>query len=272
MHFRASDGAKIAYRIIGTGQPLLCLAGLTRNATDFDYLEPHLPGVQMICMDYRGRGASDWTGAETYIIPREATDVIELLDHLKIDRIPILGTSRGGIVAMGLAVMARDRMAGVCFNDIGPVIDMGGLDRIKDYVGHNPAAKSFEACAKALKANSPGFDKVPDSRWMEEVTKHYVATDEGLLINYDPALKESFLAAYKAATPDLWPFFDALTGDPVALVRGANSDLLSRQTVTEMQARRPDMVFANVPDRAHIPYLDEPEAVGVVRKFLELCA
>ena len=61
IHFNASDGTRIAYRDTGEGRPLLCLAGLTRNASDFDYLAPHLDGVRMICMDYRGRGASAWS-------------------------------------------------------------------------------------------------------------------------------------------------------------------------------------------------------------------
>jgi pimeloyl-ACP methyl ester carboxylesterase len=58
----------------------------------------------------------------------------------------------------------------------------------------------------------------------------------------------------------------------VALIRGANSDLLTPQTVAEMQRRRPDMIFAEVPDRAHIPFLDEPEAVTVIRAFLKAVA
>jgi hypothetical protein len=36
-----------------------------------------------------------------------------------------------------------------------------------------------------------------------------------------------------------------------------------------MRARRPDMLFAQVPDRAHIPFLDEPESVAVITAFLQ---
>lgn len=273
MHLIASDGTRLAWRESGEGPPLLCLAGLTRNATDFDYLAPHLPGVRMICPDYRGRGASAWSGAESYTVPREAQDVLELLDHLHLPSVPILGTSRGGIVGMMLAAIAPDRVAGLAMNDIGPVIERAGLTAIMAYVGRNPAARTHAEAAEVLGERLPGFENVPEGRWLEEARKHYVETEEGLRINYDPALRDSFMAAYEAEVqPDLWPLFEALEGKPVALIRGANSDLLSRATAEEMRRRRPDMIFAEVPGRGHIPFLDEPEAVAAIRAFLRACA
>jgi pimeloyl-ACP methyl ester carboxylesterase len=106
------------------------------------------------------------------------------------------------------------------------------------------------------------------TRWLEEARKHAVETPEGLRLTYDPALREAFLAAFEGPPVDLWPLFDALAGLPLALIRGANSDLLTAATAAEMQRRRPDMGFAEVPDRAHIPFLDEPEAVALIRTFL----
>ena len=119
-HFTAADGARIAYRDEGQGLPVLCLAGLTRSMDDFDYLAPTLAGCRMIRMDYRGRGQSDWTGAATYTVPQEGADALALLDHLGIAKAAIVGTSRGGLIAMYLAAVARDRLLGVCLNDVGP--------------------------------------------------------------------------------------------------------------------------------------------------------
>jgi pimeloyl-ACP methyl ester carboxylesterase len=93
----------------------------------------------------------------------------------------------------------------------------------------------------------------------------------GLNINYDPALREAVLGASDNLNPDLWPFFDALEGLPLGLIRGANSDLLTEDTADKMQARRPDMIYANVPDRGHVPFLDEPEALGALHIWLEQC-
>lgn len=264
--FITPDGARIAYADQGTGLPLLCLSGLTRTMADFDYLAPHLPPLRLIRMDYRGRGGSEWTGAATYTVAQEAMDVLALLDHLGLDRVAILGTSRGGLVAMVLAAIAPARLMGVCFNDIGPVIARAGLERVGEYVGRNPAAKTHVAMAAVL-AGTPGFD-APASRWMEEAVKHYVQGPHGLRITYDPALRASYLAGMAAPPVDLWPMFDLLAGLPVALIRGANSDLIAMETVVDMQARRPDLIFANVPDRAHIPFLDERESLDVIGQFL----
>ncbi|KGB81635.1 MAG: alpha/beta hydrolase [Confluentimicrobium sp.] len=267
-YFTADDGARIAYRDTGSGQPLICLSGLTRNSADFDYLAPHLDGVRMICMDYRGRGASDWSGAASYTVLREAQDVIGLYTHLGLASAPILGTSRGGLVALMLAAMAADRVAGVCFNDIGPEVESVGLGRISDYIGRNPRAKTHAEAAAALAHSMTGFANVPENRWLQEARRHYTETPEGLKINYDPALRDAFLAAYEVEQPDIWPLYDLLAAKPVALIRGANSDLLSPRVVAQMARRHPGMIHAEVPDRAHVPFLDEPEALAAIRAFL----
>jgi pimeloyl-ACP methyl ester carboxylesterase len=267
--FTTTDGTRIAYTDQGSGTPLLCLSGLTRTIQDFDYMLPHLPPCRLIRMDYRGRGASQWTGAATYTVPQEAKDALELLDHLNIKQAALLGTSRGGLIAMVLAATARDRLLGICFNDIGPEIHKPGLARIMDYVGRNPRVKTHAELAEALPANMPGFANVPASRWLAEARLHYTETPQGLRITYDPALRESFLNAFKGPEVDLWPLFDACAGLPLALIRGGNSDLLTQSCADEMRRRRPDMGFANVPDRAHIPFLDEPQAVAILEAYLD---
>lgn len=270
--FTTSDGTRLAYQVEGEGLPVLCLAGLTRTMADFDYMVPHLPSCRLIRMDYRGRGQSQWTGAATYTLPQEGRDAVELLDHLGVEKAAIIGTSRGGLIAMLLAALAKDRLLGICLNDVGPEIHRPGLERIFDYVGRNPAVKTLTELAARLPRNMPGFANVPESRWLEEARIHYVQTDTGLRITYDPALREAFLAAFEGPPVDLWPLWDATAGLPVALIRGANSDLLTAACAAEMQRRRPDMIFAEVPDRAHIPFLDEPESVAVLRAFLGACA
>lgn len=266
--FTTSDGTRLAYRDEGAGLPLLCLAGLTRTMSDFDYMIPHLPPVRLIRMDYRGRGESQWTGAASYTVPQEGKDALELLDHLGVEKAAILGTSRGGLIGMMLAAVAHDRLLGLCLNDVGPEIARPGLERIFDYVGRNPSARTMADLAERMPRYSPGFANVPAGRWLEEVRKFYVETPEGLKITYDPALREAFLAAFQGPPVDLWPLWEATRGLPVALIRGANSDLLSVETTAEMLRRRPDMILAEVPDRAHIPFLDEPESVAALRAFI----
>lgn len=267
-HFTAHDGTQLYYTEEGSGLPVIALAGLTRNGADFNHVAPHLP-VRLIRPDYRGRGQSDWADPSTYTIPQEGADVLALMDHLGLEKAAILGTSRGGVIAMLLAATAKDRLLGVALNDIGPVIEDRGLDVIKDYIGRNPAQKTYDEAAAARAKLWTHFQDVPMSRWREEVEAHYQERDGRLVIRYDPKLRDAVLAAGAQPAPDLWPLFDALEGLPLALIRGANSDLLSKATADEMSRRRPDMLRADIVGRGHVPFLDEPDAVAVLQAWLE---
>ncbi len=267
--FTTSDGLRLHYTDEGSGLPILCLAGLTRTGADFNYVAPHLTGHRMIRLDYRGRGQSDWDADwHNYALPVECRDVLELLVHLSLDKVAIIGTSRGGLNAMGLAAGAKDKLIGVALNDVGPVIEPAGLDVIRGYIGRNPAAKSHEEIAATLAHIMVGFDDVPMSRWLEEARTHYAMTPEGLRITYDPKLRDAVIAAMEAPAPDLWPYFDALEGLPTLCLRGANSNLLSAATLEQMQERRPDMIAALVPGRGHVPFLDEPVAVNALNDWI----
>ena len=266
--FTAPDGARLAYRDEGAGLPVLCLAGLTRSMDDFDYLAPTLADCRMIRMDYRGRGQSAWTGADTYTVPVEGADALALLDHLGIGRAAVVGTSRGGLIAMYLAAVAKDRLLGVCLNDVGPQLRREGLEAIKDYVGRRPTVRTLAEVAERLPRTLRGFGEVPHGRWEEEAARLYRQVEDGVNLTYDPALRESFLAAFQNPDATAWPLFDALEGLPLALIHGEGSDLLGEDAVEEMRRRRPDMIYGKVPGRGHIPWLDEGESVGVVRTWV----
>ncbi|RII37975.1 alpha/beta hydrolase [Pseudooceanicola sediminis] len=267
-HFKAPDGASIYYEDTGTGTPLLCLSGLTRNARDFDFVAPHLPEVRMIRMDYRGRGLSEWTGPATYTVQTEAKDAVALLDHLGIARAAILGTSRGGLIALILAVTARNRLLGVAFNDVGPELSAEGLDNIAGYLGINPPFATLDAAA-AARLPDPAFPGVPFDRWRQVMANTNVETAAGLVITYDPTLRDAVFGDTPQATPDLWPLFDALSDLPCAVIHGENSDLLSSAVVARMADHHPGLITAHVPDRGHIPFLDEEPSLAALSLWLE---
>lgn len=269
--FSAADGTRLAYRDDGRGKVLLALAGLTRDGRDFDYLARHLPDVRLIRLDSRGRGGSDRADPETYTVAQEARDALALLDHLRIGRAAVIGSSRGGLLGMSMVALAPERVAGLCFNDVGPVLQRDGLMRIGTYMGVKPAVATLAEAADRMAAANPGFQNVPPLRWEEEAVRHYVQTPDGLALPYDPALRIGFDRAMAAPLPELWPLFDACAGIPLALIRGANSDVLARATADAMQARRPDLIRAELPGRGHVPFLDEPEALAAIRRWLALC-
>ena len=267
--FATSDETDIAYCDDGSGPVLLCLAGLTRNSSDFEKMAAHLPDFRIIRPDYRGRGSSardqDYSNYNPAV---EARDVVELLDHLGLEKVPILGTSRGGIVAMVLAATCRDRIAGVILNDIGPELDQAGLDRIVSYLGRQPEAMSLEEAARNVEAGAVGFANVPRDRWIEECLHRYSFENGRPVLNYDPNLRDAVLESLDHTPASLWPYFEALDGIPLALIRGENSDLLSREVMKKMQHRRPDMACLEVADRGHCPFLDEPECIELIRNFV----
>ncbi len=270
--FTTSDGLRIFFEDTGAGTPLLCLAGLTRNSLDFSFFAPHATDLRLITMDYRGRGQSDHDPDFTnYNILREAQDVIELLDHLALEKVTLLGTSRGGLVAMALAAGHGNRLAGVILNDVGPVIEPAGIVKIMDYVGKAPTATTYDEAATALQHfMEPQFPGVPLDIWRQQAEFQYAQTPTGLTLRYDPALHDALLAqAASGETPDLWPLFDALRAIPTGVIRGQNSDLLSAATVHEMHDHHPGLISAEVPDRGHVPFLNEPQSLTVIRKVLD---
>ncbi|MEO3476065.1 alpha/beta hydrolase [Phaeobacter sp. CAU 1743] len=273
-NFTTSDGLSLHYTDSAQGQalPLICLPGLTRDGQDFRYFAPHGARYRMITLDARGRGQSDLDPEITnYNVMREAQDVIELMDYLGLEQAAILGTSRGGMVAMVLAATAKDRLSAVVLNDVGPEIPQGGIARIMEYVGRRPAAKTYDKAAQTLAAlMAPAFPDVPPARWREEVEVFYDETPEGLSLRYDPRLRDALLEQAKAGPPpDLWPLFMALEGLPCGAIRGANSDVLSHETYLEMQRRLPALQAVELDNRGHVPFLDEPAALTLIHSVLD---
>ena len=271
MHFTTLDGLKLEYTDLGSGTPLLCLAGLTRNLADFDdLLAKRGATARFICLTSRGRRGSDFDRDwRHYSIVQESIDALALIDHLNLPKVTIIGTSRGGLIALALAAFAKDRLAGVLFNDVGPVVEPDGITGILTHLGRNPKfANLAEAGVGMAEFMSATFPDVSSTRWQVAASRWWVETTKGLEINYDPHLRDAFEAARNLPPFDLWPLFDALTGIPLAVLRGDNSTILSRATVAEMQFRNPQLIVQQVANRGHVPFLDEPDSLAAFDALL----
>lgn len=275
--FTTGDGLSLAYMDEpgGPGAPLLCLAGLTRCHRDFDRFAEAMNGRRrLIRLDARGRGASDRDPDFNNYNPMvEAGDALALLDLLGVDRAIVVGSSRGGLLAMTVAATRPERLAGAILNDVGPVIEPGGVENIMNYLGKPPRARTLEEAARGLEAAlGAAFSDVDPAFWREQAERSFVETEDGLALAYDPHLRDATLAQIEAAGPepqDLWPLFDLLAPIPTLVLRGANSDLLSVETVAQMKARKPDLQTAEIPNRGHIPRLDEPASLAAIGAFLD---
>jgi pimeloyl-ACP methyl ester carboxylesterase len=199
--------------------------------------------------------------------------VLTVLTALDIAPAVFVGTSRGGILSMLLASARPAAIAGVVLNDIGPVIDVQGLARIKGYVGNLPEPKSFADGAVILRRLfASQFPRLTQDDWIAFSRRAFKQQDGRLLPTYDVRLAKT-LEGIDLARPlqPLWTEFEALAHIPVLVIRGANSDVLSRATVAAMRARKPDLDAIEVADQGHAPLLMELETIGHISAFIAHC-
>ena len=283
-HFvTTQDGLKLHVRAYGSSAtaalPVVCLPGLARTGADFHRLASALADDAehpryVLALDYRGRGLSDYdSNPDNYSLPVELADVLSVLTALEIGRAVIVGTSRGGLLAMLLGSARPAALAGVVLNDIGPVIEPHGLARIKGYVGQLPQPKSFEQAAEVLRQLfSPQFPALSADDWMELAQRTFRGQGGRIIPDYDPKLADALRDVdIERPPPALWQQFDSLADVPMLIIRGANSDLLSPATLEAMQARRRRCETLVVPDQGHAPLLTDDETISRISSFVRCC-
>ena len=273
--FTTPDGHRLAYHDESEGPPLLCLAGLTRNSADFDYFTKALNApARILRLDMRGRGGSDADpNVHNYNIYKEAEDALALLDHLDIEIATILGASRGGINAMILASLAPGRVKAIILSDVGPEAEGKGFNRLLDDLGTQPPFKTLDEAAMAFEAKlSRAFEGHDTAYFRDIAARSYIETSDGLTLNYDPAIKQATLDQMMTVQEHghgLWPIWEDLKSLPVLLLKAANSNMVTAETLARMKAAKPDLELAIIPKTGHIPRLDEPEALVAIRAFLK---
>ena len=276
----ARDGLKLHLRDYGplaaTALPVVCLPGLARTASDFHELalalaEDETTPRRVLALDYRGRGLSeydrDW---KNYDIRVELDDMMQVLVATGIDEAVFVGTSRGGLLTMALAVARPAAIRGVVFNDVGPVIDARGLLRIRGYVGKLPAPRSFSEGAEILKRLfDQQFPILSDAEWEQMARRSWTDRDGALKPDYDiKLLKGMEELDLEAPLPVLWAYFDALKAVPMLAIRGANSDLLEEKTLQEMAERHPDCEIYTAPGQGHAPLLGSKDMIRRITKLV----
>ena len=277
----APDGlrlhARCYSRASAPGTPVVCLPGLARTSADFDVLAtalsrdgPHPRRV--IALDYRGRGLSQYDRDPTnYSLPVELADVLAVVTALEALPAVFIGTSRGGILTMLLAAVRPTAIAAAILNDIGPVIEPQGLMRIKSYVGKLPQPRNFEEGAEILRRLFHGqFPKLGLEDWLASARRIYKEENGRMVTTYDPKLATTMEGIdLEKPIPTLWKEFDALANVPLMVVRGENSDILSKKTIADMKTRRAEMQILEVNDQGHAPLLAERETIARIKEFVD---
>lgn len=255
---------------------LMCVHGLTRTGRDFDALARAMSGeYRVVCPDVAGRGRSEWLAdPHHYVLPQYVSDMVTLIARLNVEQLDWFGTSMGGLIGMGLAGLPKSPVRKLLLNDVGPRITAQALERIGAYLGLPVRFKTFEEGLAYLQTISTSFGRHTPEQWRElngAILKP-VQGAEGLEwgLHYDPALavpfRESPPEAVQAGELALWRMFEAAPG-PTLVVRGAQSDLLLRETVAEMVTRGKQVSTVEIPDVGHAPTFIDPAQIAIARDF-----
>ncbi|MBV5264177.1 alpha/beta fold hydrolase [Pinisolibacter aquiterrae] len=282
--FFARDGVVLAGRDYAPSRPtdrrpVVCLPGLTRNSRDFEPAVARLtagtggsPARRCVTFDFRGRGASERSHPSLYTPLQELDDTRLGLAALGIETITAFGTSRGGIVTMLAGLVAPGLVATAVLNDIGAVIELAGLLRIKGYVGRSlPEGIDWPTLITVVsQANRDEFPRLDAVAWERHARRLFRDVEGRPAMDYDPEIART-LDAVTAETPmpDLWAAFDTLTEIPILSVRGALSDLLTEETVAAMAARAPRLETLIVADQGHAPLFDDDLSLDGLVAFLD---
>ncbi|HNI82413.1 MAG TPA: alpha/beta hydrolase [Rhodocyclaceae bacterium] len=248
---------------------LMCVHGLTRNGRDFDDLARSLAHhYRVVCPDVVGRGQSEWLAVkDDYQLPTYVADMITLIARLNVETVDWVGTSMGGLIGMLVASLPEQPIRRLVLNDVGPVITVSSLRRIGEYVGKAPVFPSYEAGEAFIRAVSEPFGRLSDAQWRQLAVHSLKQTEAGWEMRYDPGIGEPFRKTPVLMDVELWSIYDAIAC-PTLVVRGAESDLLLRETAVEMGRRGPKASLFEVPHVGHAPTLMEPAQIAPIRDFL----
>jgi pimeloyl-ACP methyl ester carboxylesterase len=280
LFFRSHDDLILYARCYGgedlPGRTTLCLAGITRNSKDFHDLalalsrHPTQPR-RVYCLDYRGRGRSqydaNWRNYSPFI---ELLDVIALLTAQELSGLALIGTSRGGLIAMLLGVVRPSSIGCAVLNDIGPVIETAGLARILGYAGKIPLPRDWAEATRVIREiNKAQFPMLDEASW-RALAHQWFSEENGLpAASYDPNVGKALSEVdISKPMPEMWAHFEALAVKPVLVLRGENSDILSQRTLQEMHARDPDLQSFTLPNEGHAPLLRDPYSQRLIADFL----
>ncbi|CAM5583449.1 2-succinyl-6-hydroxy-2,4-cyclohexadiene-1-carboxylate synthase [Mycolicibacterium aubagnense] len=279
--YSSPDGLKLHARVYGEQNngslPVVCLPGLTRNARDFHELALYLSNEaeaqrKVVSFDYRGRGQSAYdTNVANYTVGVEANDILAGLDQLAIKQAAFIGTSRGGLIIHVLGMLRPTILKAIMLNDVGPALEIAGLAHIKSYLEKARRPQNLAEAVEAQKAaHGQDFPALTTADWERMVAAVYQEEDGKLVPDFDPKLVETLAALdLTKPLPTLWPQFEALGKVPTLAVRGANSRLLSKETLQEMARRHSRLQTVTVAGQGHAPFLENGELPGTIASFID---
>ena len=251
---------------------LVCVHGLTRSGRDFDRVAAALSSVyRVVCPDVVGRGLSSWLANPAYYtIPQYVGDMVTLVARLGVESVDWFGTSMGGLIGMAFAGLKDSPIRKMIVNDVGPHVEPVALERIGSYLGQPVSFATQQEVIDHAALLAQSFGPLTPEEWREINSPLVHERDGAWRFRYDPRIAEPFtmttpeLAALGEAA--LWQSFAAIEG-PVLVVRGEQSDLLSRETVAQMIAKGRNVSSVEIPGVGHAPAFLSADQIDIVKRF-----
>jgi cobalt-zinc-cadmium efflux system protein len=253
---------------------LLCVHGLTRRGSDFAVLARAMSDrYYVVCPDVVGRGNSDYlANPMLYGVPQYVSDMVTLIAHLQPQQLDWFGTSMGGLIGMVLAGIDQQPIRKLLLNDVGPRIDPAFFIRLMQYLSKPVVFDSQEKGLEYANLLTTTFGLHTTEQLRELNLPQIVYKDGAWRLHYDPQINAPIMATNPmtalAGEKALWQSFDAIK-IPILIVRGAESDLLSTSTLTEMCQRNPNAKAIEVPEAGHAPAFILPNQLQIARDFFQ---
>ncbi len=247
--------------------PVVLLHGITGHARVWDHLAARLvPGRRVLALDQRGHGDSDPAPDDDYRVGTMADDVAAFVGSLRIDRFALLGHSMGGRIAIKYAADHAARLERLVIVDIGPDINLAGLERVRDMMAQSPERiESEDWAVEYIRRANP----LQDLDMLRERVRHGLKRlpDGELTWKYAKGLRDMMREGRRDAV-DLWEPLPRIPC-PTLVVRGAESDILSAEVAKKMTERLPDGRVVEIAGAGHTVPADRPEEfVRQIRAFL----
>lgn len=247
--------------------PVVLLHGITGHARVWDHLAERLvPGRRVLALDQRGHGDSDPAPDDDYRVGTMADDVAAFAGSLRLERFALLGHSMGGRIAIQYAAAHAARLDRLVIVDIGPDIELTGLQRVREMMSKAPERiESEEWAVEYIRRANP----LQDVDLLRHRVRHGLRRlpDGELTWKYAKGLRDMMRAGRRDVV-DLWEPLPRIPC-PTLVVRGAESDILSAEVAKKMTGRLPDGRLVEIPGAGHTVPADRPdEFVGHVRAFL----
>ncbi|MFM0203714.1 alpha/beta hydrolase [Paraburkholderia fungorum] len=254
---------------------VVCVHGVSRTGRDFDALAAALAekGMRVIVPDLPGRGRSEWLASPSHYTDRAYIRAMAtLIARLDVEQVDWVGTSLGGHIGMLVAAEPGTPVRRLVLNDFGARVSAAALRRIGSYLTRSWRFASIDEVETHLREVHAPFGKLSDAQW-RHLARHSAVPDGagGFRFHFDPGIGFRF-AIPVLLDVVLWQVWDKIDC-PVLVLRGEDSDLLTRSTVDAMLERGPASSNGRVttfefPDCGHAPALMDEAQIAVVRNYL----